>query len=341
MLNILLTSVGRRTYLVEYFKAALKNAGLVYASNSVKTYTLLQADKYVITPNIYDVGYIDFLLSYCSKEHITVVLSCFDVDLPILAQNKDRFTLQGITLLVSSSDVIDICNDKWKTYEFLKSIGIKQATTFLSLNDVYTAIDQGIASFPFVIKPRWGMGSIGICEAYNLEELKWGYNKVKRDIFRTYLSYESSKSKEDCILIQTKIEGEEYGLDILNDLDGDYVVTIAKQKMAMRAGETDIAKIVDVTPFLDVSRMISRNLRHIANLDVDCFVNSIGEIFILEMNCRFGGQYPFSHLAGADFPRQIVYWLQGKGNDASLLSPRVGTVACKEIKPVLFYVEER
>lgn len=39
-MNILLTSAGRRTYLVEYFKKALGGQGKVYASNSIDTYTL-------------------------------------------------------------------------------------------------------------------------------------------------------------------------------------------------------------------------------------------------------------------------------------------------------------
>lgn len=339
MINILLTSVGRRTYLVEYFKNALKGIGLVHAANSVKTYTLMQADKYVLTPNIYDDDYIDYLLSYCKAEHITAVLSCFDVDLPVLAKNKERFISQGIVLLVSDSAAIDICNDKWKTYNFLKGLGIKQACTFLSVEEVRSAIELKIISFPLIIKPRWGMGSIGILEVSDWGELEWGYGKVKKDIFKTYLSYESTQNMDDCVLIQEKIEGREYGLDIFNNLHGDYVVTIAKQKIAMRAGETDIAKIVDATPFLDVAKQISLNLGHIANLDVDCFVSKSEEIYVLEMNCRFGGQYPFSHLAGVDFPLQIVNWLQGKGNNVDLLTPAIGVVACKEIMPVLLYRE--
>ena len=50
-MNILLTSVGRRTYLIEYFKEAMKCVGKVFASNSEYTYTLSHADEYVITPS--------------------------------------------------------------------------------------------------------------------------------------------------------------------------------------------------------------------------------------------------------------------------------------------------
>ena len=67
-MNILLTSVGRRTYLIEYFKEAMQGIGNVYASNSEYTYSLSHADEYVITPIIYDETYVSFLIDYCKKK---------------------------------------------------------------------------------------------------------------------------------------------------------------------------------------------------------------------------------------------------------------------------------
>lgn len=57
-MNILLTSVGRRTYMVNYFKEALQGKGLVHAANSVETYAMKIADQSVLTPLIYDGNYI-------------------------------------------------------------------------------------------------------------------------------------------------------------------------------------------------------------------------------------------------------------------------------------------
>ena len=56
---------------------------------------------------------------------------------------------------------------------------------------------------------------------------------------------------------------------------------------------------------------------------------------MLEMNCRFGGQYPFTHNAGVDVPQQIVNWLNGSGTDRQLLTSRIGVRSCKELVPVL------
>lgn len=335
-MNILLTSAGRRTYMVNYFKQALSGNGRVYASNSVMTYTLLQADGYVITPNIYDCDYITFLLNYCKKNDISAIISLFDIDLPVLAKNKAIFKENGIQIVVSDYNVTTICNDKWLTYEFLVQIGIKQTPSFISLGEAKKAISEGLISFPLFIKPRWGMGSIGIYKVETCEELEVLYKKLHHEIFDTYLKYESSVDEESCIIIQQAIKGQEYGIEILNDLKCNYVTTFAKKKIAMRSGETDIAITVDPSTFESIGKEISINLKHIASLDVDCFLAENGDIVVLEMNCRFGGQYPFTHNSGVNVPLQIIEWLKGNGTNYELLIQGNGIRSCKEITPIVF-----
>lgn len=333
-MNILLTSVGRRTYLVNYFKHALDGIGHVYASNSMMTYTLTQADGYTLTPAIYDGNYISFLLGYCKEKKISAIISLFDIDLPVLAKNRELFKENGITVLVSDYKVTEICNDKWATYLYLNRLGFPQTKSFINLGEAKQALKQGDITFPLILKPRWGMGSIGIYKACNSEELDVLYRKLHSEIFDTYLRYESDADREACVIIQQKINGQEYGLEILNDLKGNYVTTFAKKKLAMRSGETDIAEIVDASEFVGVSTVISKDLKHIGILDVDCFRTDSGNNIVLEMNCRFGGQYPFTHIAGVDVPQQIVNWLRGQETDMRLLAPKIGTKCCKDLVPV-------
>lgn len=335
IMNILITSVGRRTYMIKYFKNALKGDGLVFASNNVLTHSLKEADGYVLTPSIYDKNYIDFLIDYCKEKSISAIIPLFDIDLAILAKNKDKFKEFSIELVVSSEQVINICNDKWKTYQFLCSLGINQPKTYISLEECKGKIKNEEIIFPLIIKPRWGMGSIGVFEMETFEELDVLYKRLYRIIFDTYLKYESKQDFEACIVLQEKIIGKEFGLDILNDLSGNYISTVAKEKLAMRAGETDIAQVVDNIIFLNVSRTISQSLKHIGNLDVDCFITEKGEIYVLEMNCRFGGQYPFSHLAGVDFPAQIIKWLNDLPTENELVFPKSNILGCKEILPIV------
>ncbi len=335
-MNILLASAGRRTYMIEYFKDALKGKGLVFASNSILTYSMQQADGYVISPSIYNKDYIGFLIGYCLENKIKAIISLFDIDLLVLAKHEKEFQRNGIKLLVPEEQVVDTCNDKWLTHIFFNSIGLNSPQSYISLPELEKDIATGFIDFPLVLKPRWGSGSIGLYHITNKEELTVLYNKVYREIFESYLKFESEQDPSACILIQKEINGKEYGLDILNDLNGNYVTTIVKQKVAMRAGETDIAEIVDNSIFLDISKKISGSLRHIGILSLDCILSEDGTISVIEMNCRFSGHYPFSHIAGVNFPLQIIKWLEGGSTEQDLVTATVGTVGCKELVPVIF-----
>ena len=245
-MNILLTSAGRRGYLVKYFREALSGKGFVHVGNSSPVSpAFAYADYHVVTPLIYDDNYIPFLLQYSKKNDIKAIISLFDIDLYVLASHKKEFSDNGITVIVSDTDVISVCNDKWNTYNFLKGNGFNAPLTYISKEDFFIAYKNGMISFPVIVKPRWGMGSIGVYIADNKEELDVFYAKVKRDIASSYLKYESTQDTEKSVLIQQMIDGQEYGLDVINDLKGNYKNTIVRMKYAMRSGETDCALIVD------------------------------------------------------------------------------------------------
>ncbi len=231
-MNIMLTSSGRRGYMVDYFKKALKGKGIVYAGNcDANVSSFAYADRTVVTPVIFGDDYIEFLLDFCLKNDITVIVPLFDIDLCVLSRNKSIFKEKGINIIVSDTEVIDVCNDKWKMKGFLDEKSIKTPKTFLTIETAVNAIRKKEVSFPLLIKPRWGMGSIGIYDVNNLEELKVLYLKSKQQIKNSYLKYESKEDYELSVLIQEKIAGQEYGIDVINNLEGEYQNTIIKKNI--------------------------------------------------------------------------------------------------------------
>ncbi len=339
-LNILITSAGRRTYLVEYFKEALEGCGTVHVSNSTDlSPTFRVADHAVVTPLIYDPDYIPFLLDYCKKHDIDALLSVFDVDLPVLAKHKDAFAKENVKIIVSDPSVIEICNDKVRTFQFLLEHGFYTPMTYTDLDEAKNAIASGELKFPLIIKPRWGMGSIGVYEAENEDELDVFYKRTRRDIASTYLRYESDAAPERNTLIQEKIVGGQYCLDVINDFDAQCVAVIVKKKTAMRVGEAYAAMTVDYPLLKEEGERLGRTLAHIGNLDVDIILQD-GNPYFLEMNARFGGAYPFSHLAGVNLPKVIVQWLRREPHDPSLLIAEPNIVSFHDILPVIIESED-
>ncbi len=329
-MNVLLTSVGRRAYMVKYFKDVLGESGEVHVSNSDdKTVAFHYADHSVITPLIYDDNYIPFLLEYCKENKIDILISLFDIDLLMLSKNKERFAEIGTKVIVSEPELISVCNDKWKTYLFLKENGFNVPKTYLTLSKVMLALESGELNYPIIVKPRFGCGSIALSIADDEMSLLYYYSRNTRAVNRTYLKYESA-GEEEKIIYQEFLNGQEYGADIINDLNGNYQNSIVKKKIAMRAGETDIAELVNEPNIKSEVERLGKLTHHIANMDCDVFLVD-GKPYILEMNARFGGGYPFSHMGGCDLPRAIVEWSKGNIVVPEVLISKTGIVIYKEL----------
>ena len=309
-MNVLLTCSGRRNYLLQAFRAALGSRGGVFAADAnAAAPTIGEADRGFVLPRLDDPDYIDALLDVCRKWDIGLLVPLNDYELPLLAAHRDRFADSGIIAVVSSPEAIETCLDKWLTYHFLTANEIDTPKTYLSLKSVREALAAGEIHFPLVVKPRWGSGSQGIEKVDDWKELALAYAlAIKRGVRSLPLG--RIAPAPETVLIQEFLTGEEHGLDVLNDLTGRHVTTIAKRKLLIRCGETDRAAIVGDERLTRLGAEIGKLLGHIGNLDCDVFVGEQG-VAVLELNPRFGGGYPFSHCAGADFPAALLAWARG------------------------------
>lgn len=310
-MNILFTCAGRRNYLINYFKESLKGEGQVFATDMQLTApALVDADVAIQVPAIYSEEYIPSLKNIIKEHSIKAVISLNDLELPILSQGKQDIESLGAKVIVSDESAINIAFDKWETVKFLEQFGLKTPKTFIDFQEVKRAIESGELKFPLVVKPRWGSASIGIDFPEDMEELELAYKLQTIRLKRTILAEASKEDIDHAILIQEKITGKEYGMDVLNDFEGNYVGTFVRQKLQMRSGETDKAISVIDSRFEQIGKAIGENLKHIGNLDCDVFEHD-GELYVLELNPRFGGGYPFSHEAGNNTAAIYIEWLKG------------------------------
>jgi carbamoyl-phosphate synthase large subunit len=313
-MNILFTCAGRRNYLINYFKQALGGEGSVVAADmQLSAPAMVDADIALLTPSIYDDAYVSVIIDIVIQYKIRAIISLNDLELPVLSKNRKIIEAAGARLLVSKQWVINTASDKWETARFIEMIGLRSPKTYISYQQALNAIYAKDLTFPLIVKPRWGSASIGIESVESMEELELAYQLQSIKLERVILKEISSQDMEHAILIQEKIIGQEFGMDILNDFEGNHIGTYARKKISMRAGETDKAVSVINKKMLNIGRVIGEGLRHIGNLDCDIFeVN--GELYVLELNPRFGGGYPFSHEAGVNTAAIYIEWLKGNNN---------------------------
>lgn len=327
-MNILFTCAGRRTYLLKYFKENMTEGDKVVATDMQLSAPALQvADVKLQVPAVYDPNYINITLDVCKEHHIDALISLNDLELPILAENKAKFEVIGTKAVISSPEVIDICFDKYKTAQWVESLGLNAPKTFVRLEDAKRALASGEISFPLFMKPRWGSGSIGLETIEDMEELDIYYHILFKKIKKTILA--TASVGDEYIMIQEKLTGNEFGLDVMNDLEGHNVGVSVKRKLAMRAGETDKAITMDLPEVREIGRKIGESLKHVGNLDMDVMQRANGDYCILELNPRFGGGYPFSYEAGVNMPKAIIEWVKGNTVDPSILVPTYGKMFAK------------
>lgn len=309
-MNVLLACAGRRNYLVDYFSAALHGRGKVFAADcSADAPAMREADEAFGVPPVSDPDYCERLLEICAKHGVDLLVPLNDLELPLLAAQNGRFLEIGTKVLISSPGVVETCFDKWATAQFLARQNIPGPKTYRTLPDACAALETGALSFPLILKPRWGSASIGVDVVFDNGELETGYEMIKTRLKRTILA--SVSADPESVLIQEHLEGQEMGMDVLNDFNGNHVATFARAKLAMRSGETDRAITVEEPELNKWGARLGQALAHVGVLDCDLFKGPKG-CHVLEMNPRFGGGYPFSHAAGANIPAVLMAWLEAR-----------------------------
>ena len=300
-MNILITSVGTRNKIVQYFKKELGDNGKIVATdNSELAPAIYEADKYYIVPRIDDSGYIDNLIDICKKENIDCIFALIDPELSLISKNKDKFLEIGVTPLVSDYDVVELAFDKYKMYQYLKSNGFNCAKTYINKEDFYKDLDDGKITFPVFVKPYKGSASININKVNSKEEID--------TLFNAY----------DDLLIQEFLDGQEIGADVYIDPISRRVISIfTKEKIKMRAGETDKARSFKDEKLFDIIVKLVEKIGYKYMIDMDIF-RVDGEYYISEINPRFGGGYPHAYEAGVNFPKMVLNSINDIENNSQI-----------------------
>lgn len=316
-MNILVTSVGIRGYLIKYFRKALKNKGKIFAADFNRyAPALYDADNYFLLPDISEKNYINELFKICLTNDIKGIISLNDIELPILAQFKNKFLEKGIKLIVSNSKVIDICYDKYSTYKFLKENKFPFPKTFISLDETLEEIKAKTIKFPLLVKPRKGSASLGIKKIFNIKELQ-----------------DKFKEKENEI-IQEFIQCDEYGIDVFCNSNLLPVSIFAKRKIKMRAGETDKAITIYDKKMIEFIKKLIKTLGLYGPGDIDLF-KCRNKYMVIDINPRFGGGYPLSHAIGAVFPEKVIKLINEEQLQSDLKRYPDGVVMMKQYEIVI------
>ena len=293
--RIMFTCIGRRVSLLNGFKKAgkaLKLSPVMIGTDTTKLSPALQLcdKKYIVKPVTHR-DYLKQILDIVKKEKVNLLVPTVDLDLKLLAQNKSKFEKLGCCVLISGLGIIDICQDKRKTYEFLKGNDFDTPTTLT----LQTALRKKNLRYPCFLKPWDGYASRGNAVVNNKEELRVIGRKIP-----------------NCI-VQPHIQGQEYTCDVFVDFDMKVRCVVPRLRIEVRSGEVSKAKIVKDADIMNQAVEVVEALGAGPGIiTIQLIKSADDDVDFIEINPRFGGGVPLSVKAGANFPKWILQMLSGK-----------------------------
>jgi len=292
-LSILFTCIGRRVSLLNSFRQAAKqlkiDASFFGTDTSELSSALQLCDKGFKVLPITHAGYIKQLLSIVKRDRVKLLVPTVDLDLKLLAQNRSKFAALGCCVLVSAPQVVDICQDKRKTYRFLVRNGFDTPVTMSVRSALAKQIPGKKLNWPCFLKPWDGYASRGNAVVKNRKELLFFAKRIPN------------------VICQEFIEGTEHTCDVYVDFNMKVRCVVPRKRIEARAGEVSKAQTVMHPGIMSESARLVQTLGAGPGvITLQLFLTSDEKVKFIEINPRFGGGVPLSIKAGADFPKWIL-----------------------------------
>lgn len=286
MSNVLLLSAGRRVELVEAFKIEMAKRNLEGHVCATDLQPHLSAacqiaDRAFKAPRVTDPGYIDFLLETCLAEGIRLVVPTIDTELLLLACNQSRFAAAGIHLIISDESLVALCRDKRKTSDLFTELGI----------DTPRIYERSAITFPCFAKPYDGSCSVGATLLPRPDALTSAMLEDEKMMFMEYID-------------STHVE---YTVDAYYDRMGRLTCAVPRQRIEVRGGEVSKGATRRHFVYEYLLPRLAKLQGARGCITVQVFANeATGRFAALEINPRFGGGYPLSYSAGANYPGWLI-----------------------------------
>lgn len=286
-MNILISSAGRRVSLVRAFQKELKKKfpqAKVFASdaNPILSAACQVADGYFKVPLQSDPTYFDVLIKNCLEYEIKLIVPTIDAELLPLAKSRKHLSELGILAVISSADFVGKCRDKREIHNFLEAKSVVVA-------EEYSKSDY---KFPMFIKPTDGSRSIDTYLIKSEDDLIPYHFENEKLMFLEYIDHDLH---------------DEFTCDLYYNKENELKCVVPRKRIEVRDGE--VYKALSVK-----NHLVDYIKTHLGSIDgaVGCltaqfFVHKTeSKVYAIEINPRFGGGYPLSYLAGANFPEWIL-----------------------------------
>ena len=309
-MNILITSASRKISLVRAFQQALaaqQERGKVIALD-ITPYApaLYFADEHYLVPPSDDSSFIQTVLDLCRRFKVRLLVPTRDEELPIFAEQREKFAALGSLVMVSAPSTLRICQDKKLFLDFCRQHGFATPAVYHH--------QEGNLTFPLFAKPRFGKGGRKTLRVDSQEELD-------------LLLQQRSE-----MILQEYVQAPEYTIDVFADFEGKVISAVPRERLRVFGGESFVSKTSKNPLLVDEAVRLTGSLGLIGHITIQCFLDD-GQAKFIEVNPRFGGAANLGIEAGCASPLFLIKLLKGEE-----LRPQLGVF--KEGLVMLRYTQD-
>jgi carbamoyl-phosphate synthase large subunit len=281
---VLLTGVGKRYDIVSAFA---RHATVVAADPNPLAPAQYAAHHRTAVPAIDDPTYVPALRELCQRYGVGAVIPLTDLDLEVLAHAR----LAGeLPAFVPAPEIARATFDKYEAHLLLERLGLPTPPTTLP--------GAPVEHYPVMVKPRQGSGARSIHRADDAAAAAFFLEYVKEPA-----------------MVQWLMDGPEFSIDCLSDLDGRCLNAIPRTMIESRGGESIKGTVIAEPELVELGRRVVEALGVRGPCTVQAFRDRQIGLGITDVNTRFGGAFPapmYAALPGRSYPELIVAMARGE-----------------------------
>lgn len=241
-------------------------------------------DRFFKIPRADEKQFIPTLLKICQENAIQILVPIIDEEFLSISKSINQFKEIKTQVMLPKAEVVKISQDKVKFCQFLKDNGFLTPKWYLS--------KPSVASLPLIKKPFIGRGSRGIIVMHTQEELNYFW-------------------EETGFFYQQYIEGREFTIDTLSNLNGKVLAAVPRIRLEVREGKSIKAQIVKNKLIEEMAIKICQKLGITGPACLQCILGKDGRPYFFEINPRIGSATILTVAAGINIPFLAVKILLG------------------------------
>lgn len=293
--NVLISSASKKIPLIGAVREALNKLGwnsqIIAADTDASCLAREVSDSFWQMPPLAEITPEAFI-AQCQELDVKFIIPTRDGELLFFAKNKALFASHGISVMISDSQAVEICLDKFKFYQTLHAVG-------LPVIETHREIPISLQARTLVVKEALGAGSRSIGLNLTFESAAEHSKSVETPIFQPY------------------IEGRELSADLYLDRHHKTKACMLRWREVVQNGESQVTTTFANPAFEKIITTAAEALGLTGPVVIQAMIDSNQQIHLIEANCRFGGASTLGIAAGVD----TFYWffLEATGQEIANL----------------------